>query len=192
MTPAIFLDRDGTIIEEVGYLSTTEQLTIFEWSVEALGRLRQAGFKLVIVTNQAGVARGFFDEARVAEVNAFLCARLAEAGIRIDAVYYCPHHPDGTVPAYRTPCGCRKPQPGMVDRACEDLGIDVARSFVVGDRWSDVELARAVGAEAVLVKSGYGRHALAAPKPGVDADAVVDTLLDAAHWILERRVRASS
>lgn len=184
MRRAVFLDRDGTIIEDVGYLSSVDQIDVYPWSVEALRLLSDAGLALVIVTNQAGVARGFFDEALVADTHARLLDTLADAGIHVEAVYYCPHHPEGALEAYRMACECRKPQPGMLHRAANDLGLDLGASYVVGDRWSDVELARAVGAVSVLVRTGYGESALAAPRPDVEADVVAATLLEAARWIV--------
>src|SRR5512140_1076595 len=148
---AVFLDRDGTLIEEVGYLDHLDRLRLFPYSVDAVRLLNRAGFKVVVVTNQAGVARGFFDEAFVRDVQRHIDGRMTAAGARIDAWYYCPHHPDAPVPAYRQDCECRKPRPGMVRQAERELGIDAAQSFVIGDRWLDVRPGRAVGARAVLV-----------------------------------------
>ena len=160
MKPAVFLDRDGTLIEERGYLDRLDLIAPFPWASAALRRLRDAGYALVLVTNQAGVARGYFDEAFVQEAHRHLAALLAADGAVLDGYYYCPHHPDGTVAGYRRTCRCRKPGPdGGAGR--RDLGLDVARSFVVGDKWLDVELAANAGARGILVRTGYG----AAPKP---------------------------
>jgi D-glycero-D-manno-heptose 1,7-bisphosphate phosphatase len=181
---AVFLDRDGTIIEEVGYLDSPDRLTVFPWSPEAIRLLNEAGLRVVVITNQAGVARGLFSEQTVAAIHDELSARLARASAHVDAYYYCPHHPAGSVEAYACVCRCRKPAPALVERAAADLDIDPARSFVVGDRWLDVSLARNVGARSVLVRTGYGRDEERQPIDDVAADAVVDDLLAAARWIL--------
>jgi D-glycero-D-manno-heptose 1,7-bisphosphate phosphatase len=182
--PAVFLDRDGTLIEDVGYLEHTSQIDVYPWTAEALRALNRAGIPVVVTTNQAGIARGFFTEARVREVHEHLSAILAEAGVRIDAYYYCPHHPEGAVEDYRRACGCRKPGIGMIEAAARDLGVDPGRSFVVGDRWLDVGMAKHAGARAILVKTGAGRSQLEAPPEGLVADAVADNLIAAVSWIL--------
>ncbi len=183
---AVFLDRDGTIIEEVGYLDRPERVELYPWSIDAIRAFNRAGLIVVMVTNQSGVARGFFTEAVVDEVHQHMAAILAEGGARIDAYYYCPHHPDGKVEGYAQACECRKPGRGLVDRAVREFGVDPASSFVVGDRWFDVGLARRVGAEAVLVRTGYGMSEEHNPPDGLTADAVVDNLIAAATWILGR------
>jgi D-glycero-D-manno-heptose 1,7-bisphosphate phosphatase len=180
----VFLDRDGTVIEEVGYLDRPDRLTLYPWTTVAIRALNQAGLRVVLVTNQSGIARGFFSEARVDEIHAHLGGLLEAGGARIDAYYYCPHHPDGKIAEYARACGCRKPQPGLVERAVRDLAVNPKRSFVVGDRWLDIGLARAVGARAVLVRTGYGSSEEHTPPAGVAADAVVDNLVAAASWIL--------
>jgi len=182
---AVFLDRDGTIIEEVGYLDRPDRVQFFPWTIDAIRVLNRAGLATVLVSNQSGIARGFFTEAIVDEVHQRMAAMLAEGGARIDAYYYCPHHPDGKLREYAKKCECRKPGRALVDRAVQDFGIDPARSFVVGDRWLAVELGRAVGAQSVLVRTGYG--ASEEEKPGeVKADAIVDNLIAASSWILGR------
>jgi D-glycero-D-manno-heptose 1,7-bisphosphate phosphatase len=182
---AVFLDRDGTLIEEVGYLDRPERVDLYPWSIDSIRALNRAGVRVVMVTNQSGVARGFFDEAMVAAVHARIAALLAAGGAHIDAYYHCPHHPDGKVPEYARACDCRKPGRALVDRAVEALGVDPARSFTVGDRWLDVALARTVGAKGVLVRTGYGQSQEGEPPAGVAADAVVDNLAGAASWILQ-------
>jgi len=186
MRRAVFLDRDGTIIEDDGYISEVSRIRVFPWSAEAIRRLRDAGFLIVVVTNQAGVARGFFDEPFIGEAHRHLDALLASQGARIDAYYYCPHHPEGVVTPYARVCDCRKPAPGMIAKAASDLDIDVAGSFVVGDKWLDIELAQRAGAAAVLVRTGYGQAAEAERPARIQPVPVVDTLLDAAAWILEQ------
>jgi D-glycero-D-manno-heptose 1,7-bisphosphate phosphatase len=181
---AVFLDRDGTIVEDVGYLDAIARMTLFPWSIDAIRALNRAGFAVVVVTNQSGVARRYFTEAFVEETHRALDERLAGGGARIDAYYYCPHHPDGAVTEYRRQCDCRKPASGLVDRAARELGLDVERSFVVGDTWRDVGLARAVGAGAILVRTGAGAVEERRAPDGLAADVVVDNLAAAASWIL--------
>ena len=167
MNRAVFLDRDGTMIEERGYLDRLELIAPFPYTADAIRRLRSAGYLVVVVTNQAGVARGLFDEAFVRDAHRHLDGLLAAGGAVPDAYYYCPHHPDGVVEGYRTMCRCRKPAPGMIERAAADLGIDVSRSFVVGDKWLDVGLANQAGARGILVRTGYGETAADRPPAGV-------------------------
>jgi D-glycero-D-manno-heptose 1,7-bisphosphate phosphatase len=183
---AVFLDRDGTIIEEVGYLDRAERVEFYPWTIDAIRAFNRAGLAVVMISNQSGVARGFFTETVVDHVHAHMAAMLAEGGARIDAYYYCPHHPDGKVVEYARPCECRKPGRGLIDRAVRELDVDPARSFVVGDRWVDVALARAVGASGVLVRTGYGMSVEQQRPDDLTADAVVDNLIAAASWILGR------
>jgi D-glycero-D-manno-heptose 1,7-bisphosphate phosphatase len=189
--PAVFLDRDGTLIEEVGYLDRVERVRLFPWSVAAIRALNDANIAVVLITNQSGVARGFFTEAVVDEVHRHIGTLLAAGGARLDAYYYCPHHRDGKIAHYAIPCDCRKPNRGLVDRASRELEIDVAHSFTVGDRWLDVALARNIGGRGVLVRTGYGADEERRPPDGLSADAVVNNLVEAASWILES-VRSES
>jgi D-glycero-D-manno-heptose 1,7-bisphosphate phosphatase len=182
--PAVFLDRDGTLIEDVGYLDTLSGVTFYPWTVDAVRMLNRAGLAVVVVTNQSGIARGIFDEAFVGETHRAMNARFEAGGARVDAYYYCPHHPDGNVVVYARRCDCRKPDRGLIDRAAADLGLDPAHSFIVGDRWSDMELGRNVGARSILVRTGVGAQQEAAPPERVSADAVVDNLAAAVGWIL--------
>ncbi len=181
---AVFLDRDGTLIEDIGYLDRIDRVEMFPWSVDAVRLLNRAGLRVVVTTNQSGIARGMFTEAIVEGVHRHISSLLAEGGARVDAYYYCPHHPEGTVDLYARRCECRKPGRGLVDRAVSDLGVDPSRSFVVGDRWLDVQLARAVGARGLLVRTGYGQAEEEQPPPDVTADAVTDNLMAATSWIL--------
>jgi D-glycero-D-manno-heptose 1,7-bisphosphate phosphatase len=181
---AVFLDRDGTLIEEVDYLERVEQVALYSWSIDGVRLLNRAGIRVFVVTNQAGVARGYFTESVVADVHRHIDSLLASGGARIDAYYYCPHHPEGAVETYRRSCDCRKPGRGLVDRAAREFGIDPSRSFVVGDRWLDIQLARAVGARAVLVRTGFVSTAERQQPSDVTADAIADNLVGAANWIL--------
>ncbi|HEY7289983.1 MAG TPA: HAD family hydrolase [Vicinamibacterales bacterium] len=182
--PAVFLDRDGTMIEDVGYLNRVEDIIFYPWTIDAIRALNRGGLAVVVVTNQSAIARGFLTEPGLAVIHDRISDALKAGGAHVDAYYYCPHHPDGPEPAYTKTCDCRKPAPGLVERASRDLGLDPARSFVVGDKWVDVGLARSVGARAILVRTGYGAGEEAAPVSGLSADAVVDNLAAAASWIL--------
>lgn len=162
--PAVFLDRDGVLIADDHYVGSPDRVRMLPGAAEAVAALNRAGWAVVVVTNQAGVAKGYFSAADVEAVHAFIAGQLAGAGARVDAFYYCPHHPEGTADAYRVRCGCRKPEPGMLRAAAADLGLDPARSWMVGDRESDLAAGAAAGCRTVLVRTGYGA--------GVDAAAL--------------------
>jgi len=179
---AVFLDRDGTLIREVNYLTALEQIEILPSVVSALRLLRAHGFKLVMVTNQSVVARGALSEAGLQNIHAEIVNRLAQEGAALDGIYYCPHHPTEGLGEYRIVCDCRKPKSGMIRRAAEELAIDPALSYVVGDQLSDIELAGAVGATGILV----GRDEAAAGGAAPLNFPVVANLGGAAEWIIER------
>ncbi len=153
---AVFLDRDGTLIREKGYLKDPGEVVLEQGAAEAVGRLNRSGFAVVLVTNQSGVARGYHTEEDVAGVHRKIEALLTAGRARLDGMYYCPHHPEGEVEAYRQVCSCRKPAGGLLLRAAEDLGIELEGSYVIGDKLTDAELARRGGLTAVLVTTGYG------------------------------------
>ena len=182
--PAVFLDRDGTLLEEAGYLDRLERLVFFPYTVDAVRLLNRAGFTVVIVTNQAGIARGIFKEAFVADAHRHISARLAAGGARIDAFYYCPHHPEAVVEAYRRSCDCRKPQAGLFTRAAIEHDLALDQSFVVGDRWHDLEAGQRVGARGILVRTGYGKTEELSPSSRVTPSAVVGNVMEAVSWIL--------
>lgn len=150
---AIFLDRDGTIIEDLGYLRDCCQVRLLGGVVEALQLLQEAGFRLVVVTNQSGVARGFFNEIELAAVHTHLRQLLNEQGVRLDGIYYCPYHPDGVVKTYRKASDWRKPGCGMLKSAAADLRLDLRASWMIGDSLRDVEAGRAAGCRTVLLRS---------------------------------------
>ena len=183
-TPAAFLDRDGTLIEDVGYVDRLERLRLYPWSVEAVRLLHRVGYAVVVVTNQAGVARGMVKEEVVLAAYDLIQQRLAEVGERLDGHYYCPHLEDAPVATYRHRCSCHKPLPGMVQRAAEELSLDLSRSVVIGDRWSDIQLAQSVGAKGLLVKTGYGATQVTTPPANVSPDAVTANLIEAVGWML--------
>ena len=157
---AVFMDRDGTISEEVGYVNHVSRYRVFPFAAEAVRTLNESGWLAVLVTNQAGVARGYFKEELIGEVHKVLASELERGGARLDAVYYCPHHPSVGEPPYRFDCDCRKPRPGLLLRAAQELNLDLSRCWMVGDRFSDAELARNAGAHSALVLTGYGRGEL--------------------------------
>jgi D-glycero-D-manno-heptose 1,7-bisphosphate phosphatase len=183
---AVFLDRDGTLIEESGYLDRLDRLAFFPYTTDAVRLLNRAGLAVVVVTNQSAVARGFIEEAFIAQTHRFMADRLAAGSARIDGFYYCPHHPDGVLEAYRQHCECRKPRPGLFRKASSDLELDLSHSFAVGDRWQDLDAGKSVGARTVLVRTGYGRVTEASSHDGIGADAVSDNLMEAVSWILRR------
>ncbi|OWK40830.1 D-glycero-alpha-D-manno-heptose-1,7-bisphosphate 7-phosphatase [Fimbriiglobus ruber] len=155
---AVFLDRDGTIIEDVNYLARPEQVRLIPGAADAVRRLNARGVPVVVVTNQAGVARGMFPEERVGEVHAHLSKLLAEHGAMINGYYYCPHHATEGVGAYRIECACRKPAPGMLLAAARDLNIDLTRAWMVGDKVDDARAGAAAGCRTILVRTGHGKN----------------------------------
>ena len=186
MRPAVFLDRDGTMNLDVGYLSRREDFHWYPWTIEAVRLLNRAGFLVCVTTNQGGIGLGFYDETFLRGLHEEKSAELTAAGARIDGWYYCPHYPTAVVDHLRVECDCRKPQPGMIRQAASDFPIDLARSYVVGDKTADVGMANAVGARAILVKTGYGQAELRRYDGAVPGVAyVAETLLEAASWVLE-------
>lgn len=185
MRPAVFLDRDGTLIREAEYLKDPAGVELLAGTVAGLRALRAAGYALVVTSNQSGVARGYFDEENVRQVNTRLRELLAAQQADVDAVYYCPHHPRGSVPAYARECDCRKPAPGMILAATKDLDLDPASSWVVGDKDLDVIFGKKLGLKTVLVLTGYGaetrRQGFA---PGQEPDVISADLAAAAQAIL--------
>ncbi len=151
---ALFLDRDGTLVHARHYPSRPEDLVLYDGIGPDLHRLQAAGFHLVVITNQSGIARGYFTEADLSRMHDHLAAELARFGVRLDGVYFCPHHVDGVVPDLAVACECRKPQPGMLTRAAADLGLDLARSWFVGDILDDVEAGNRAGCRTILVDLG--------------------------------------
>jgi D-glycero-D-manno-heptose 1,7-bisphosphate phosphatase len=185
----VFLDRDGTLIEERGYLDRLDLLHVFPWTADALRLLRRAGFATIVITNQSAIARGIIDESFLAAVHQEIDARLAPGGGLIDAYYFCPHLADAPKEPYRQACRCRKPGPGMIEQACRDRDIDPARSFTIGDRWLDVRCGRAAGTRSVLVRTGHGAHEEQTPPDDVRPDAILNNLMEAAGWILRHSPR---
>jgi D-glycero-D-manno-heptose 1,7-bisphosphate phosphatase len=163
MNSAIFLDRDGTLNEDIGYVSHPDELLVYSFAADAISLLNGAGFKVIVVTNQSGVARGLYTEEMLGRIHAKLIDELSKEGARVDAVYYCPHHPEFGDRRYRIECDCRKPRSGMLVTAAQEHEIDLSRSYVVGDKASDIRLASNAGARGVLVMTGFGRETIEHP-----------------------------
>lgn len=181
LRPAVFLDRDGTICEEVGYLNHVSRFRMFPFAAAALRRLNDSGYAVIVVSNQSGVARGYFPESLVQQVNEVMEQQLSQAGAKVDAVYYCPH-------AASENCVCRKPKTGMLERAVREHCIDLQRSFVVGDRYGDIQLAHKAHAHGILVRTGYGEGEIAwhSAKWSAPPDFIAGDLTEAVDWILRQ------
>jgi D-glycero-D-manno-heptose 1,7-bisphosphate phosphatase len=191
LRPALFLDRDGVLNVEVEYLHEPAALVLVPGAAAAVAAVNGLGVPVVVVSNQAGIGRGRYAEAAYHAVQRRLGELLAAAGARLDADYHCPHHPEHGVGAYRVACECRKPRPGMLLQAARDLGLDLRRSVLVGDKLSDLGAGRAAGCATVLVRTGYGAAEEARARAGgaVTAppwDAAYDSLADALPFLLER------
>lgn len=188
---AVFLDRDGTILEEVGYVNHLERVRLYPWTAEAIRKLNQAGLPAILVTNQSGVGRGYFPEELVHQVHDKISAELAACSARLDAFYYCPHHPDARLEIYRKECRCRKPSTGMLEEAATRLHIDLKSSYVVGDSTRDMELGFNAGARTILVMTGYGRGNYEYQRESWlrMPDLIAENLLDAVGKILAERAR---
>jgi len=184
--PAVFIDRDGTISEEVGYVNHPSRFRVFPYSAEAIRVLNDAGWLAIVVTNQAGVARGYFAEDVIHKIHDQLTRDLQNASARLDAIYYCAHHPSVGEPPYRFDCDCRKPKTGLIDLAAKDFEIDLGASWMVGDRYGDIELAHNAGLQSAFVLSGYGRgeYEYQSQDWKIEPDLVCGTLLEAVEMII--------
>lgn len=183
LTPTVFLDRDGTLIHDAHYLQDTKDLVLFHNSAAAIKKLNENNILAILVTNQSGVARGLFSEETVVELNCYLSDLLKEENdSHIDGFYYCPHHKNGNIEEYSIKCNCRKPKTGMIDAAVKDFeNIDLSRSYVIGDKKCDIDLAKNANIKSVLVRTGYGKEVEAE----CDADYVADDIKQAVEWILQ-------
>jgi len=186
---AVFLDRDGTINEEVGYLDSIDKLKLFANTAEAIRMINGSGMKAVVITNQSGIAKGYFNEEFVETVHTRIQQILKAKGAFIDAFYYCPHHPTEGLGTYQQSCACRKPEAGLLIAAAQDMDIDLARSYVVGDMVKDIQVASRVGAKGILVKTGYGLNTI---EKDLTLDSteisrpnyIAEDILDAVKWIM--------
>jgi D-glycero-D-manno-heptose 1,7-bisphosphate phosphatase len=185
---AVFLDRDGTINEEVGYLSQPENIRILPDVTEAIKMLKAAEYKILVVSNQSGVARGYYTEDDVQLINEKINQLLMQSGTSIDAFFYCPHHSNGVIAKYSYACHCRKPESGLILEAAEQFNLDLTKSFIIGDKLSDLQMAEYLGARTILVLTGYGKQEW---EKYQDTSSFVihyiaKDLLNAAHWIVKQ------
>jgi len=182
----VFLDRDGTLIEEMGYLSDPALLREIPGAAEALNRLDREGYVLAVVSNQAGIAKGKFREDQMEAVHKAFVEYFRARGVEFDAVEYCPHHPGGVVERYRRVCGCRKPAPGMAEKVLQRLAVPPScRIWVVGDKMSDILMGKRLKAETILVATGYGeKECQEGERLGERPDRFLPSIREAAAWIL--------
>jgi len=188
---AVFLDRDGVINEEVGYLDSLDKLKVIPCAYEAIRLINESRMKAVVISNQAGVAKGLFAEEFVRETNDCLQTMLSQQGAYINNFYFCPHHPTEGIEPYRQICDCRKPAPGMLLRAARELNIDLKKSYFVGDRFRDMEAAKKAAVKGVLVRTGYGKELLQddgpdKATPESKPDFIAADILEAVKWILDQ------
>ena len=185
---AVFFDRDGTLNEEVGYLDDLRRFRVYPFAGRAVRQINEAGLLAVVLTNQSGVGRGVFPEELVGSVHERLRSEMQDAGAQLDAIYYCPHHPAAEVAEYRVECTCRKPATGMMEQAARQFGICLGESFVIGDRYIDIEMAQRAGASSVLVRTGFGQGEWEMFRSNGTAqpDHVAENVYEAVQWILKR------
>jgi D-glycero-D-manno-heptose 1,7-bisphosphate phosphatase len=185
--PAVFIDRDGTINEQMGYINHSSRFIILPGVAEAFRILNQAGFHAIIVTNQSGVARGYFPIDLVYHIHSIMEESIARQGGHVDGIFFCPHYPKGSDPKYAMECDCRKPRTGLINQACEKFEIDLSRSYMVGDHYTDMELADRSNIKGVLVKTGYGTGVIEYNLPSManKPSYIADDLLDAVKWIVK-------
>lgn len=182
---AVFMDRDGTITEELGYLKEPEKLRLIPRSGEAIRLLNKKRILAIVVSNQSGVARGYFTEKTVRETHKRLEELLNEKGAHLDSTYYCPHHPEFGPPKYRKDCSCRKPKPGMLEKAAKRFNLDLKKCCIIGDKVEDIKLAHNVGAKGILVLTGYGRRS---KSKKIDPNHTAKDLYHAVKWILKEEI----
>ena len=182
MNKAVFLDKDGTIIEDVGYIQSPSQIKFIDGSIEAIKKLNQAGYKVVIISNQSGIARGMVTENAIHHVDKTLHKHILNGGAHLDGIYFCPHHPEHGLHPYKKSCECRKPHPGLIKKAEHDLKIDLSMSFMIGDKATDIEAGQKAGVKTVLVLTGRGPEEKSKIKE--KPDHIANKLSDAIDWIL--------
>ena len=183
---AVFFDRDGTLIEDVGYLRTPDEVRLIPGAAEAIRMLNDRQILTCVISNQSGVARGLLTEADLVPIHDRLQRMLAAAGAHLDRIYYCPHHPTDGRPPYNIECTCRKPRTGMLQRAASELPIALEKSFVIGDKTLDIEVAKAAGARSILVLTGYGRLSVdECRRAGIVPECIAPTVAEAVMFIVQ-------
>lgn len=183
--PAVFLDRDGTINVEAGYIHDLANMHLMPGAAAAIKRLNDMGVPAILATNQSGPARGYYPESWVLTLNGHVAGLLEAEGARLDDMFYCPHLPDGTVPEYTMDCRCRKPETGMLEDAAAKHGLDLGASYMIGDKATDVEVGQRAGCRTVLLRSGFGERVISGEYQWqVEPDFVADTLVEAIDWVV--------
>ena len=182
MNKAVFLDRDGTIVEDVGYISSPQQLNFIPGSIEAIKKLNAAGYKVIVITNQAGVARGIVTEDMLQTIDKVMHRQILNGGAHLDGLYYCPHHPEHGVYPYKQACECRKPHTGLIKKAIKDHDLDLSLSFMIGDKASDIEAGKKAGVKTAFVLTGYGTTEKDELKN--KPDHIAKNLSEAVKWVL--------
>ena len=186
MNKAVFLDKDGTISKDVGYLNDPAKLEVFPYSAQAIKMLNDAGFKVIVVSNQAGIARGHLTENILQAIDKKVHKTILNSGGVIDAIYYCPHHPEHGVHPFKKACENRKPNPGMLLRGKKEFDLDMSKSYLIGDKLSDIEAGNNAGVKPILVKTGYGAENAKKPELAkLNPAHVAENLLKAAEWIIK-------
>ncbi len=186
---AVFLDRDGTIVEEIGYVTTPDELRLLPGASSAIARFNSAGLPVFVVSNQGGIAKGLLDERELESIHLRLVALLGAEGARLDGIYFCPHHPEGSRIEYAVDCACRKPSPGLLEQAAREHGVDLEKSVTIGDSLRDLQAGRAAGTKTVLVRTGNGRGL---PTSIPEADWIALDLSEAADLWLDPTRRSTS
>jgi D-glycero-D-manno-heptose 1,7-bisphosphate phosphatase len=188
--PALFLDRDGTLIEDRDFLSRVGDISFIPGAFRAIRNANESSIPVVLISNQSGIARGLFKESTLEKIHFAVSEQVRNSGGRIDAIYYCPHHPEGAVREYRLDCDCRKPKPGLLLHAAADLGIDLNRSVMIGDSLRDIAAGNSAGCRSVLVLTGNGLEQSASLEDSDDEaeqpQYIASDILQAVTWALEK------
>ena len=190
LKPVVFLDRDGTINYDAGYINDVDNFMMFPYAAQAIRMLNINGFLVVVITNQSGLARGFFTEETLEEIHNKMTSDLLKQGAKIDGIYFCPHDPNAKVEKYKAVCKCRKPETGLIDAALKELPVDKSKMYFIGDKHSDIMAGYKSGCKTIMVKTGYGKGDLLhkSQKWEVKPDTVADTLLDAVKLIVKNQI----
>ncbi len=184
--PVVFLDRDGTINYDAGYINDVDNFVMYPYAAQAIRMLNNSGYLVIVITNQSGLGRGFFNEKTLEEIHNYMISSLKQQGAVIDGIYFCPHDPNAKIEKYKAVCSCRKPETGLVDMALKDFNIDKSNMYFIGDKYSDIMAGYKSGCKTIMVKTGYGKGDLInkSHKWEIKPDEIADTLLDAVKFIL--------